>query len=625
MLQQILKDMYIDPDVLEALNEDQKKTLFLKMRQEQVRRWKEREEKEGDHRPKPKTGTSKNVSWLLGRDGDVAVMVIGEVDELKTSKLICSGSAERKSPTLHDNASHQITPLKSNLVDRVGSEPFRTGRENLPTKTQPWIHLNVKENGEELRTLPPLEVSQKDNDQLALEEQVGLNKELEVEAPEETPVLLSYRPHPKVGPSTLSLIPKTVTSPPVSSSSLSRISSSSPPPVSSSSPPPVSSSSPPPISSSSPPPVSSSSQTPFSSSKNLIRDTLEKSSAKASKKAITPTPVEPPPSVPKTVPMTPVDSPPSVPKTVPMTPVDSPPSVPKTVPMTPVEPPPSVPKTVPMTPVEPPPSVPKTVPMTPVEPPPSVPKTVPMTPVDSPPSVPKTVPMTPVDSPPSVPKTVPMTPVEPPPSVPKTVPMTPVEPPPSVPKTSKPSPLPSTIALSPTPRTTSPILSRVQTPPPPIATSFQTPSFSRSPVPSIYTPAPFHRAIGASSVARGTAIRESLKNTAKTHSPEKVDVTPLSGTSRLHPQEPAEAQPQETPSSRDIRVTAASRRAMSEDVLSEGGVDTLTGRGRVAQLMKTFSVKSPPTPVQSPPPRGNKPPIPSKPCHLRLTPSPSLR
>ncbi|KAF0038338.1 hypothetical protein F2P81_008822 [Scophthalmus maximus] len=37
--------MYIDPDVLDALNEDQKKTLFLKMRQEQVRRWKEREEK----------------------------------------------------------------------------------------------------------------------------------------------------------------------------------------------------------------------------------------------------------------------------------------------------------------------------------------------------------------------------------------------------------------------------------------------------------------------------------------------------------------------------------------------------------------------------------------------------
>ncbi|XP_022067509.2 SH2 domain-containing protein 4A isoform X1 [Acanthochromis polyacanthus] len=91
MLAKILEDMWVEPEVLEALSEDQKRILFLKMREEQVRRWKAREEKEereGLDNARPKKASSKHVSWLLGRDGDVSVIVIGEMDEFRSSKLL---------------------------------------------------------------------------------------------------------------------------------------------------------------------------------------------------------------------------------------------------------------------------------------------------------------------------------------------------------------------------------------------------------------------------------------------------------------------------------------------------------------------------------------------------------
>ncbi|XP_034546136.1 SH2 domain-containing protein 4A isoform X2 [Notolabrus celidotus] len=95
MLAKILEDMWVEPEVLEALSEEQKRILFLKMREEQVRRWNEREEREERERrdtinTKPKKAYSKHVSWLLGRDGDVSVFVIGEVDEFRSSKLLQS-------------------------------------------------------------------------------------------------------------------------------------------------------------------------------------------------------------------------------------------------------------------------------------------------------------------------------------------------------------------------------------------------------------------------------------------------------------------------------------------------------------------------------------------------------
>ncbi|XP_062405762.1 uncharacterized protein zgc:92242 [Sardina pilchardus] len=120
MLQQILKDMYVDPDVLEALGEEQKKILFLKMRQEQVRRWTQREEteaKEDLKENRAKKGNRKRVTWLLGRDGDVLACVIGDSDAETSPKHLLSQLRQNGSIRMKQ---HNSEPLKNNQVDQNG-------------------------------------------------------------------------------------------------------------------------------------------------------------------------------------------------------------------------------------------------------------------------------------------------------------------------------------------------------------------------------------------------------------------------------------------------------------------------------------------------------------------------
>ncbi|XP_071664368.1 SH2 domain-containing protein 4A isoform X1 [Patagioenas fasciata] len=92
MLKQILSEMYIDPELLAELSEEQKQILFFKMRQEQIRRWEEREaaaNRAAAEKPAPRKGSRKTVTWKLGADNDVWVWVMGEHPSDKPYAAIC--------------------------------------------------------------------------------------------------------------------------------------------------------------------------------------------------------------------------------------------------------------------------------------------------------------------------------------------------------------------------------------------------------------------------------------------------------------------------------------------------------------------------------------------------------
>ncbi|XP_046303614.1 SH2 domain-containing protein 4A isoform X2 [Marmota monax] len=182
MLRQILSEMYIDPDLLAELSEEQKQILFFKMREEQIRRWKEREaameRKESlPVKSRPKKENGKSVHWKLGADKEVWVWVMGEHHLDKPYDVLCSEiTAERE---------RLRTEQEAEELRKTQSEEFTN---NLKTKSQcsdPQTPNNWKTQNACKKVAEEEEVRQESRSARILEEKKTQKKELVKEKQDE--------------------------------------------------------------------------------------------------------------------------------------------------------------------------------------------------------------------------------------------------------------------------------------------------------------------------------------------------------------------------------------------------------------------------------------------------------
>ncbi|CAF5202439.1 unnamed protein product, partial [Rotaria magnacalcarata] len=81
MLAQILHDLHVPKEILDELPEDQKQILFCKMREEQVRRYHEREAEENFRLTGRISKKKKQVTFRLDNNGHEWCLVMGETLE----------------------------------------------------------------------------------------------------------------------------------------------------------------------------------------------------------------------------------------------------------------------------------------------------------------------------------------------------------------------------------------------------------------------------------------------------------------------------------------------------------------------------------------------------------------
>lgn len=139
MLQEIIEKMYIDPDLLEELSDEQKAILFYKMRQEQVRRWKENEDKHEERKKptKPSKAGIKNVSFMHGKDGKEWVWVMGDHRNDRTIQQILDDEAQRNADKQADiELEKQRIKEEKEFQRKIDEEQRRLEREKAEREAE---------------------------------------------------------------------------------------------------------------------------------------------------------------------------------------------------------------------------------------------------------------------------------------------------------------------------------------------------------------------------------------------------------------------------------------------------------------------------------------------------------
>ncbi|XP_059048723.1 SH2 domain-containing protein 4B-like [Achroia grisella] len=173
MLQQILRDMWVDPEILAELDETQKQTLFCKMREEQVRRWQAWDQKvsKDDERPKFQKNVKKQVQFLKGEDGEPWVWVMGEHPDDKSIDTILTEEARQRVFAQAREEAHQLRKsVEKELTQLIDYKPLDSLEQKFdlspktldPLEDTLEIYCTVDELRQRIEALEP-EVKISDN------------------------------------------------------------------------------------------------------------------------------------------------------------------------------------------------------------------------------------------------------------------------------------------------------------------------------------------------------------------------------------------------------------------------------------------------------------------------------